>query len=191
MTSHSRVKEDWICCSSSCFVCPDSQKQLWCVLISVTVGPVGRPAEHWHFPAGSHCHYHVCSVRACLFDGKWGGDPAEPTETEQTSGKLSLTDHCCMYCTHAVHTGSAICPLRFIYICDTHTQKLILKSFSTNFRESLDLMMLITVCCSAHNGESKEWQDRVLWQVSVTDACGATVQQGQELDGSKLRPIKL
>lgn len=58
-----------------------SQKQLLCVLISVTAGQWARPGYRWRFSAGSDDGLQACECTR-VFDGKWGEDPTELTEKQ-------------------------------------------------------------------------------------------------------------
>lgn len=116
---------DWIC-SSSRFVFPDSQKQLWCVLISATAGQ--RTGLHITdvFLLGFATIFMCACVHACAFDGKWGEDPTEPAKTEQTTsshyplGGWAWRGHCYMYHMHTVQTLAGIIYLHFQMQIRTH-----------------------------------------------------------------------
>lgn len=153
-----RAKEGWIC-SSSCFVFHDSQKQLWCVLISVTAGQwTGLRITDVFLLAYATIFMCACA-HACVSDSKWGEDPTEPAETEQTTsshyplGRLSLT----WALLHVPHCPDTRWDSRVIYLhsrmkihaqhTHTHAHAVcipggILKSFSANLRESLAPMLI-------------------------------------------------
>lgn len=134
------LHRDWIW-SSSCFVFPDSQKQLWCVLISVTAG-------QWtglHIAGVFLLGYHLCQplpslcvrvyMRVCLMANE-GRIPQSPErlsrqplviilrEAEPNAGTAT-----CSTCTLTPGTlggilQSFICSPRCKYIHSTHMHAL-------------------------------------------------------------------
>lgn len=169
---------DWIW-SSSCFVFPDSQKKLMC-FDQCHSGSLDRPAYHRRLPAGLRYDLFVwvCTC-VCLCVCVWWQMMGEFHRAcrdgadnlySLSSGRLRLT-WTLLHVTHT-HCPDTLWDSLVIYLhsqMQIHTQHThahtvckpdgVLKSFSSNLRESLALM-LINVRVFAHNGEKREREER-------------------------------